>query len=347
MRDGAPHGAPGHQRTMLSVGKGNEWLQWGAFNCASGVEKKVVGRELAEAGLAPEDIGAFLDGLDGDPVFRAAVQLARRARLANDLNDALLDIESSSFDFTRIARLADLSAEDFHHHFYALNRPVILTDIVGDWPARTRWSLDFLRDRFGDFEVTYQKGRSARNHRDSFVDHTVTAPFRVFLDEMADVPEGEGAPYLIAHDRLLDRPEFRPLLEDVHFDARYLNDADGKGEAFFWIGPAGARTPMHRDLGNVFMAQITGRKRIKMVPSRQLHLVYNDHGYHSEVDFTDIAFEDYPLLKNAFIMDFILEPGEFLFIPVGWWHHVEALDMVITVTGNNFRAPNTLRPIFE
>lgn len=332
---------------MLSAGKRNEWLQWGALNYASGIEKQIVGCELVKAGLAPEEVEVFLNDLDTDPVFRAATQLARRAKLANDLNDALIEVKSSVFDFSRITRVADLSAKDFHQHFYALNRPVIITDIVGDWPACTKWSLDFLREHYGEYDVTYQKGRSARDHRDLFVDHTSTAPFRVFLDEMMDVPEGQGPPYLIAHDRLLDRSEFRPLLQDVHFDERYLNNVDGMGEAFFWIGPAHAKTPMHRDLGNVFMAQIVGRKRIKMVPSRQLHLVYNEHGYHSEVDFTDISFDEHPLLKSAFIMDFILAPGEFLFIPVGWWHHVEAIDTVITVTGNNFRGPNKLRPIFD
>jgi hypothetical protein len=332
---------------MLSVGKKNEWLQWAAFNRVSGVKEDIVRLELARAGLASDDIELFLGGLDADPVFRAALQCARRARLANDLNDALLDIESSAFDLTQITRVSSLSSQDFHERFYALNRPVIITDIVGDWPASTKWSVDFLRRHYGEYDVTYQKGRSPHDHRDSFVDHTVTAPFRVFLDEVMNVADDEGAPYLIAHDRLLDRPEFRPLLQDVRFDPRYLNDVDDDGEAFFWIGPARAATPMHRDLGNVFMAQVTGRKRIKLVPSRQLHLVYNEHGYHSDADFANLSFDDYPLLKKAHIMDFILAPGEFLFVPVGWWHHVEALNFVITVTGNNFRGPNKLRPIFD
>nr|CUV38364.1 protein of unknown function [Ralstonia solanacearum] len=29
---------------------------------------------------------------------------------------------------------------------------------------------------------------------------------------------------------------------------------------FFWLGPKGAKTPLHRDLGNVFLVLVRGRK---------------------------------------------------------------------------------------
>jgi hypothetical protein len=331
----------------LTAVRKSEWLQWAAFNRASGVEEKSVRAELAKAGFGPGTIDRFLKRLPSDPCFRAACQLARRAKLANDLNEALLEIESSAFDLTQISRVSGLSAEDFHQRFYALNRPVMITDIVGEWLACSKWNVEFLRDNYGANPVVYQKGRSSADHRDAFVDHTVTALFGEFLDDIIEVPEDVNPPYLIAHDRLLDRPEFRTLLDDIRLDERYLHNANGPGEIFFWIGPARAITPLHRDLGNVFMAQVVGRKRVKLVPSRQLHLVYNENGYHSDANFSDISFEDYPLLEKAVIMDFILSPGEFLFVPVGWWHHVEALELAITVTGNNFRLPNKLRPIFD
>jgi hypothetical protein len=35
-----------------------------------------------------------------------------------------------------------------------------------------------------------------------------------------------------------------------------------------------------------------------------------------------------------------LHPGEALFIPVGWWHHVRALDISINVSFLNFPFPN-------
>ena len=77
-----------------------------------------------------------------------------------------------------------------------------------------------------------------------------------------------------------------------------------------------------------------------------MHRVYNDLGYHSEVDFDRPSLDDYPLLRDAKISEVIVHPGEILFIPLGWWHHVKALDQAITITGNNFRFPNAFAAIF-
>jgi len=160
-------------------------------------------------------------------------------------------------------------------------------------------------------------------------------------------PTGEAPPYLIAHDRLFDRPPFDSLLGDMTFDPRYLDpDGSKQGRVFFWLGGASTMTPFHRDLGNIYLAQIAGRKLIRMVPSRQLHLVYNEVGYHSEADLDKLDFARFPLLKDASMVEAIIKPGDLLFIPLGWWHFVKSLDTTISVTGNNFAFPNTFAPIF-
>jgi ribosomal protein L16 Arg81 hydroxylase len=40
------------------------------------------------------------------------------------------------------------------------------------------------------------------------------------------------------------------------------------------------------------------------------------------------------------VLECIIGPGEAVFIPVGWWHHVEALDATIGMSFLNFAAPN-------
>ena len=45
---------------------------------------------------------------------------------------------------------------------------------------------------------------------------------------------------------------------------------------------------------------------------------------------------------EAAVSEVTLEPGEELFIPVGWWHEVEALDVSATLACTDFHGiPNT------
>lgn len=323
----------------------DEWVEWAAHNLALGVAESKVRDEMVLGGLSDAQASAVVDEILGSAIYRAAKRVGGDLRKWTVLSDALLELKAQSFAPTEVPRVANLSSEAFLRDYYALNRPVIIVDVVDTWPARAKWCLDFFREQYGDETVTYQKGRSDVDYREAFIDHGVTGPFSEYIDLIA-AGKITNDYYLIAHDRLLDRPRFAPLLNDIGFDDRYFDGVDTHGRVFFWLGPKGSITPMHRDLGNVYLAQIMGRKSIKLIPSTQMHRVYNSVGYHSDVDFENYSQQDYPLLRDAHIAEVVINPGEMLFIPLGWWHHVKALDVSVSITGNNFRFNNVFTPIF-
>lgn len=325
----------------------DEWIEWAVYNYSFGVPRTDIENEMRRGGIASEVSKVLLDEVFSSPASRAAQHLARKIKSLTALNAALLELESQVADFSTIPRVTNLSSDSFHRDYYAANRPVIISDVVPRWPALGKWNTEFFRDRFGGSLIRFQKGRSKNDHRDSFADHTVEASVSEFLDLSESPSTDTCPPYIIAHDHLLDRPEFRELFNDLIFDPRYLDGSNAAGRVFFWMGPRGTATPMHRDLGNVYLAQIRGRKLVRMVPSRQLHLMYNEVGYHSEADFDNLDFNAFPLLKDAIVAETIISPGDLLFIPIGWWHYVKSLDETISVTGNNFAFPNSLPPIFE
>ena len=47
-----------------------------------------------------------------------------------------------------------------------------------------------------------------------------------------------------------------------------------------------------------------------------------------------------PDLEGLRMFDVTLTAGEMLFIPVGWWHQVTALDFSVSATYTNFLWPN-------
>ena len=70
--------------------------------------------------------------------------------------------------------------------------------------------------------------------------------------------------------------------------------------------------------------------------------LYNDHHVYSRVrDLTEPdILARFPRLDGLHIHRLTLTPGDVLFIPVGWWHQVTALDFSVTITHTNFLWPN-------
>lgn len=60
----------------------------------------------------------------------------------------------------------------------------------------------------------------------------------------------------------------------------------------------------------------------------------------TDLDDPALDLARYPRLAGLRIYDVTLEPGEIIFMPIGWWHQVKALSFSVTVTFTNFLWPN-------
>jgi ribosomal protein L16 Arg81 hydroxylase len=146
--------------------------------------------------------------------------------------------------------------------------------------------------------------------------------------------------YLVANNGFFDRPEALQLASEAPVLPEYLDHSDRQGQMFLWFGPAGTITPLHHDLMNVMIAQIYGRKRFTLIPPEQTAYVYNNAGVYGEVDCAKPDYSKHALYGEARPVNFVLTPGDVLFLPVGWWHYVKALDVSIMVSYINFKFPN-------
>ena len=68
--------------------------------------------------------------------------------------------------------------------------------------------------------------------------------------------------------------------------------------------------------------------------------MYNEVGVYSEVNLENPDWERYPLFRYVSPAEVVVNPGEVLFVPVGWWHYVRSLDASISVSTTNFAFPN-------
>jgi Cupin-like domain len=244
-----------------------------------------------------------------------------------------------------IDRRHHLSRDEFLRDYYSTNRPVIITGMMNDWPAMEKWSLDYFSAHFGDREVEVQMGRTAsENYEIDHKDFVRRARFGDFLESTRTAGETNDF-YLTAQNCLVNRDLLPELWDDIVHIPEYLA-ADRSG-CFLWIGPAGTVTPFHHDLTNNFVAQVIGRKRLKIAPSWEMPLMQNHFDCFCRVDGRVVPSDPRPSPDQPQIVECILDRGEILFLPVGSLHHVEALDVSVTVTFTNFVFDNDFSSFYS
>lgn len=238
-----------------------------------------------------------------------------------------------------IERRQQLTRDEFYQQYYLANRPVIISGMLDHWPALHRWNFDYLRQHVGEREVEVQMGR------DRDADFEINSPQHKQLIRFGDYIDmvllsGQTNDfYMTANNSSRNKQALRELWRDIDLIPEYLDPASSD-DGFFWFGPAGTRTPFHHDLTNNFLAQVMGRKHVKLIPACELANVYNHKHCYTPVDGHELDFERFPLLQQAQMLECVLEPGELLFLPVGCWHYVEALEPSISMSFINFRLDN-------
>ena len=223
--------------------------------------------------------------------------------------------------------------------YYTTNRPVIIQGAMDNWDALRKWTPEWLKQQFGERIIQVQSNRNSdRFYEINMEQHRRQMKFREYIDLIMS-HESTNDFYMTANNTYKNRDALKELWDDVDMLPNYLNK-ESSCKGYFWFGPAGTVTPLHHDLTNNFMAQVYGRKLIKLIPAYHMPNVYNHLHCYSEIDMDNIDYERFPLFKKANIMKLILEPGEVLFLPVGCWHYVRGLDISITMSFTNFQFNN-------
>ena len=247
---------------------------------------------------AREDKDAQVRGVTSIDAMRVAIK-----QLARDLPG-----------ITEVPRLGMLDAAAFRARA-TLGLPFLMRGLVQRWPLSTL-APDVLREQFSHVPVRARVG--------DYI-NTAFAPDRAMQDmsmgQYLDlVAEGKYAlpPYL-------GNLELRELNRLCHWPTYF----DKMGPPRFWVGPAGTVTPLHCDYDDNIFAQVWGRKRLFLSPPHHDVFLYPSEAnailFGSPFDPEAPDFERFPLARQATMIECLVEPGDMLYVPAGWYHQVRAL----------------------
>lgn len=304
------------------------WQRWVAENLLRGVEPAELVQGLVDGGVPRALALRTVAAIAGSPGLAVARDRERRARRLAQV----ARLHAAVFEPAGLERRPAPAAAELFGRYWATSTPAIFTDIVPRW--RDQWTPHSLAQRFGDVRIEACVGREGDARPDSnWREHRVELSLREYVDRMLAVGEGNDL-YLIANNRNTARGELRALWDDVVLPAGWFHEPRLPWGSALWLGPAGTITPLHHDTSNILFCQIHGRKRIVLAPPWASALLDTADGVYNRRGPEALVREGIPSL------DVVVEPGEALFIPVGWWHDVRALDASVSLAINAFAREN-------
>ena len=241
----------------------------------------------------------------------------------------------------QVAEVAGVDARHLPDSVLKSTQPVVLRGLVAYWPfvqAAQRSDAaasDYLRRFYRDATVGALVGPPDIGGRFFYNDDLSGFNFRpvrmkldAVLDEIARQSSAPAPPAIYVGSTTVETclPGFRGE-----------NDL-GMGERLplvsVWIGNR-TRIAAHHDLPDNLACVAVGHRRFTLFPPEQLANLYvgpldfTPAGQAiSLVDFANPDFERFPkfaaALQGAQVAE--LAPGDAIFIPSMWWHHIESLD---------------------
>lgn len=243
--------------------------------------------------------------------------------------------------------LHGINSHDIPRDIINSAEPVVFKQLTSDWPlvqagrASDRASVDYLKSFYNGMPTIVCKIPAENKGRMFYSDDCTTLNYESFkgrIDETLDaildgVSQTNDPAYYIASN-IIDthfpglRDENEILIpREMHVDAM-------KERVSIWIGGATTATCHFDALDNIACC-VAGKRRFTLFPPDQISNLYPGPleptpggQVISLVDFKNPDFEKFPRFKNALSAAQVveLEPGDALYVPSMWWHHVESLD---------------------
>lgn len=227
-----------------------------------------------------------------------------------------------------VDKVGAISPADFKESYYKAMQPLVMTDLAKEWPAYHKWDWNYFKEIVGDQKVAlYNNVKS-----DAYTPINTADDYKTFGEYVDMIQEGPAAWRIFLFNIFDHAPQ---LINDFTWPEHLMKGFVKKYPMLF-TGGKSSITHMHFDidLSHIIHTQFAGRKRVLLFEHGEKGKLYRKpFEVLSLADFSNYAedngnpdYDKFPALKYAQGYEIILEPGDTLFMPAGYWHHMEYID---------------------
>jgi lysine-specific demethylase 8 len=223
---------------------------------------------------------------------------------------------------------------------YQPQTPLLIPKLISKCDAIYFWrSLDYWRAAVpNNMPVDVELGSYNSGNKVSleFGDYLNYLSKSIEEDEQHQEQTAEPVAYLAQNELFTEVQRDVPIPQFC--SEQSFNVGEGKlYHSMLWLGPRNTVSPLHYDPLDNLLMQIVGTKRVLLYPPDKSNVSDNNPGWHyagfngnqyntSDVDVEHPNLEKHPNFQTAPTpYECVIGPGDVLYIPAKWWHHVRSL----------------------
>ena len=221
-------------------------------------------------------------------------------------------------ELQEIDRVDTITKEDFLEQYFKAQKPVIIENYIQDWPAFHKWNLEYMAEIAGDKNVPLYDNRPV-DHRDGFNEPHATMKMYEYIELLKTKPTKYR---IFLWNMLKEIPQLQEDFSYPDFGLKLM-----KKLPMLFFGGKDSYTFMHYDidLANIFHFHFNGKKEVILFDQSQSDFLYKvPHSLitREDIDFSNPDLHKWPALKKAKGYRTMLEHGNILYMPEGYWHYM-------------------------
>lgn len=215
-----------------------------------------------------------------------------------------------------------INKKEFNEMYLKPQKPVVIKNLADTKIAGKKWSINYFKETMGNLKVDLYDNKNKESAKSAFTKPDLQMKFADYLDIIAKDTHTDLRIFLFNLFKL--NPGLR---DEFPCPEIFTGLLDGVGFMFFGGKNTTVRIHQDIDMSNVLHTQFGGKKRVVLIDPAYSSLLYRlPFNTYSLINPDKPDYEKYPGLKFVKGYDFILEPGDSVFMPTGYWHYMTYLE---------------------
>src|SRR6201995_4868166 len=227
-----------------------------------------------------------------------------------------------SFILRPIDTVESISPSDFAENYLKPRRPLVIKGLTKSWPAREKWTPEYLKSVVGSKVVPLYDNSKADPSK-PINSSAAEMPFSDYIDLIMSQPTELRIFFFNIFKQAPQLLNYIVLPKDLM--GGFLESMPG-----MFFGGSNSVTFLHYDidLPHIFHTHFVGRKHIILFENkwkRRLYCLPNATYALEDYDVANPDTKKFPALEGVHGIEAFMEHGDTLFMPTGYWHWMKYL----------------------